>query len=81
MNTQVGSIKLFDLDNQTVLQITKFVRMARLRENASIELNNETAVEQVLQVGDSTRNAELQVLHRAICASLQQHIKGESDDS
>jgi len=70
MKTQLRDIKLFDLDSQTVLQISKFVRKARVIDGLTIQLNDPLVIREVVRHGLMSKNAEIQALFRSISTSL-----------
>ena len=70
MKTQLRDIKLFDLDSQTVLQISKFVRKARVIDGITIRLNDPLVIREVVRYGLISDNAEIQALFRSISMSL-----------
>ena len=70
MKTQLRDIKLFDFDSQTVLQISKFVRKARIIDGLTIRLNDPLVVREVVRYGLISNNEEIQNLFRSISMSL-----------
>ena len=70
MKTQLRDIKLFDLDSQTVLQISKFVRKARIIDGLTIKLNDPSVIREVVMHGLISKNTEIQALFRSISMSL-----------
>ena len=78
MKARLRDIRLFDLDTQTVLLITKFVRIARTQERASIRLNDSAVVERVVKLGIETENAELRALFHSIRRPLRKHLASKS---
>lgn len=64
-------LKLFDLDSQTVLLITKFVRHVRNHENVEIRLTDVGVVRKVFDIGAVTSNPTLKLMLLHIQRSLQ----------
>ncbi len=81
MKVRLEDIRLFDLDSQTVLQISKFVRLSRQRYGSTIRLNDSGVIKRVFKYGLETDDPELKRLLLAIRRSLTQHYEKGSEVS
>lgn len=72
MKTKLRDIKLFDLDGQTVLQISKLVRRARTVAGLPLKLNDPLIVARALNYASMTDDAESAQLYTSIVKSLKE---------
>lgn len=73
MKVDLKDIGLFDLDSQTVLLISKFVRVVRREEGIALALTDVALVRKVFDIGMLTRNTELKHLFNNIRVGLEKN--------
>ncbi len=78
MKADLNDISLFDLDSQTVLLITKFVRCVRDQENVALKLTDGKIVRKVFDIGMTTSKPEVKLLFLKIRDALR--LKGQVAD-
>lgn len=72
MKTKLKDIKLFSLDGQTVLQISKLVRRARASEDLPLRLNDPLIVAKALNYASTAKDKETSQLYTSIVRSLKE---------
>lgn len=80
MKVDLKDISLFDLDSQTVLLITKFVRCVRDQENVALKLTDPMIVRKVFDIGMTTSKPTLKAMFLKVREALskQGHLQGQA---
>ena len=81
MKTKLRDIKLFSLDGQTVLQISKLVRRARTTEGLPLRLNDPLIVAKALNYASTSEDKESEQLYTGIVRSLKERHGIDLDQS
>lgn len=71
---RLREIKVVDLNAKTVILITQFVRLARLREEADLKMQQPDIVRRIFQYATITSNPELIVLFMRIRQHLVNYV-------
>ncbi len=68
-------ITLFELGNNNLLMVSKFIRIARIEEGVNIRLNDKGVICKVLSYGQKTDNPKLKRMYRQLKASISKYIR------
>lgn len=71
---RLREIKVVDLNSKTVILLTQFVRLARLREGADLKMQYPDVVRRVFSYASHTNNPELVVLFMRIRKQLVSYV-------
>lgn len=66
MKIKLTEIKVMDLNSRTVILLTQFVRLARLRDGADLKMQYPDLVRRVFKYASITENPDLIVLFMRI---------------
>lgn len=75
MKIRLRDIQVNDLDSQSVILLSNFVRTARTMEGANISMLDDDIVHVVFNLGAKTDNPILRVVFKSIRRRLQKQIK------
>lgn len=75
MKVRLRDIRVNDLDNQSVILLSNFIRTARTQEGANISLTDEYVVCAVFNLGLKTNNPMLKVVFNSFQRRLRKQIK------
>ncbi len=75
MKIRLREIRVVDLNSKTVILLTQFVRMARVKNGVDIKMQYPDVVRQVFYYGAVTQSPELIVLLKKIRRELIRHVR------
>jgi len=75
MKVKLKEIKVVSLNTSTIILITQFVRLARVRENADLRMQQPDIVRRVFNYAAHSDNPDLIVLFMHIKKAMSKHIK------
>jgi len=75
MKVKLSEIKVVALNTRTIILLTQFVRLARVRENANLRMQQPDVVRRVFHYAAHTQNPDLIVLFMHIKNAMSKHIK------
>ncbi|MBL4670890.1 MAG: hypothetical protein JKX81_01420 [Arenicella sp.] len=75
MKVRLKEIKVIALNTGTVILLTQFVRLARVREGAELRMQQADIVHRVFQYAATSENPDLIVLFMRIKKSMSKHIQ------
>ena len=75
MKVRLREIRVFELNTRTVILLTHFVRIARVRESAQLRMEQSDIVYRVFKYAAKTENPDLIVLLMHIKRAMKKHIK------
>lgn len=75
MKVRLKEIKVVSLNTRTIILLTQFVRLARVRDGANLRMQQPDIVRRVFHYAASSENPDLIVLFMRIKSSMSQHIK------
>ena len=75
MKVKLSEIKVVALNTRTIILLTQFVRLARVRENADLRMQQPDIVRSVFRYAAHTQNPDLIVLFMHIKKAMSKHIK------
>jgi len=81
MKIRLRDIGLTDLDSQSVILISDFVRIARAQEGADIRLKDNDIIHAIFKLGASTKNSRLRMMFLSLRRGMQQHFGGKRPDT
>ncbi|MFT6408272.1 MAG: hypothetical protein ACJAQ6_001689 [Arenicella sp.] len=75
MKIRLRDIKVVSLNTGTIILLTQFVRLARLRERADLRMQQTNTIHRVFQYAVKSENPDLIVLFMRIKKSVSDHIE------
>ncbi len=75
MKVRLKEIKVVDLNTRTIILLTQFVRLARVREGADLRMQQRDIVRRVFRYAAHTDNPDLIVLFMNIKKAMSLHIQ------
>ncbi len=75
MRIRLREIKVVDLNAKTVILLTQFVRLARLREGADLKMQYPDVIKRVFDFAANTTNPELIILFMRMRKQLVSHVQ------
>ncbi len=75
MKVKLSEIKVVALNTRTIILLTQFVRLARVREGADLRMQQPDVVRRVFRYAANTDNPDLIVLFMHIKKSMSKHIQ------
>ncbi|MFQ3244570.1 MAG: hypothetical protein ACI9SP_001201 [Arenicella sp.] len=75
MRVRLREIKVIALNTETIILLTQFVGLARVREGAELRMQQSDIVHRVFQYAATTENPDLIVLFMHIKKSMRKYIK------
>lgn len=74
MKVRLKDINVITLNTETIILLTQFVRLARVREGAELRMQQADIVHRVFQYAATSDNPDLIVLFMHIKKSMSRHI-------
>lgn len=74
MRVRLREIKVVELNSKTVILLTQFVRLARVREGADLKMQHPEIVSKVFRYAAHTDNPDLIVLFMRIRRHLMKYV-------
>lgn len=78
MRVRLRDIKVVDLNSKTVILLTQFVRLARVREEADLKMQYPDIVRRVFNYASESENPDLIVLFMRIRRQLVDYVIKEN---
>ena len=75
MKYKLSEIKVVSLDTRTVILLTQFVRLARVREGADLRMQQPDVVRGIFHYAAQIDNPDLIVLFMRIKTSMSLHLR------
>ncbi len=75
MKVRLREIKVVDLNTRTIILLTQFVRLARVREGADLRMQQRDIVRRIFRYAAHTDNPDLIVLFMHIKKAMSLHIQ------
>jgi len=75
MKVRLKDINVISLNTETIILLTQFVRLARVREGAELRMQQADIVHRVFQYASTSDNPDLIVLFMHIKKAMSRHIQ------
>ena len=75
MKVRLREIKVVALNTSTIILLTQFVRLARVREGADLRMQQPDIIKKVFRYAANCENPDLIVLHMHIKNEMTKHIQ------
>ncbi len=75
MKIRLREVNVLALNTRTVILLTQFVRLARLREGADLKMQQQDIVYRIFQYAAESKNPDLIVLFMHIKKALSAHVR------
>ncbi len=75
MKVRLSEIKVVALNTRTIILLTQFVRLARVREGADLRMQQADIIKRVFKYASMSENPDLIVLYMHIKKEMAKHIQ------